>query len=107
VKNGVLWDDNAEPHGVTSQKTPFFIVTAVKTSNLTRVFGDFILSPSSGGTYSDGSNRKNPPLSLSLSLSLSLRRHSVDIADFRSTVNTSLFEIDAVIQTVVVRTRFL
>jgi hypothetical protein len=23
-----------EPHGVTSQKTPFFIVTAVKTSNL-------------------------------------------------------------------------
>jgi hypothetical protein len=26
-----------EPHGVTSQKTPFFIVTAVKTSNLTRL----------------------------------------------------------------------
>jgi hypothetical protein len=24
-----------EPHGVTSQKTPFFIVTAVKTSTLT------------------------------------------------------------------------
>jgi hypothetical protein len=24
-----------EPHGVTSQKTPFFIVTAEKTSNLT------------------------------------------------------------------------
>jgi hypothetical protein len=24
-----------KPHGVTSQKTPFFIVTAVKTSNLT------------------------------------------------------------------------
>jgi hypothetical protein len=24
-----------EPHGVTSQKTPFFIVTAVKTSSLT------------------------------------------------------------------------
>jgi hypothetical protein len=23
-----------QPHGVTSQKTPFFIVTAVKTSNL-------------------------------------------------------------------------
>jgi hypothetical protein len=23
-----------EPHGITSQKTPFFIVTAVKTSNL-------------------------------------------------------------------------
>jgi hypothetical protein len=27
-----------EPHGVTTQKTPFFIVIAVKTSNLT-VFG--------------------------------------------------------------------
>jgi hypothetical protein len=26
-----------EPHGVTSQKTQFFIVTAVKTSNLTRL----------------------------------------------------------------------
>jgi hypothetical protein len=25
-----------EPHGVTSQKTPFFKVTAVKTSNLTK-----------------------------------------------------------------------
>jgi hypothetical protein len=24
-----------EPHGVTSQKTPFFIVTDMKTSNLT------------------------------------------------------------------------
>jgi hypothetical protein len=24
-----------EPHGITSQKTPFFIVAAVKTSNLT------------------------------------------------------------------------
>jgi hypothetical protein len=24
-----------EPHGITSQKTPFFIVTAVKNSNLT------------------------------------------------------------------------
>jgi hypothetical protein len=24
-----------EPHGLTSQKTPFFVVTAVKTSNLT------------------------------------------------------------------------
>jgi hypothetical protein len=29
-----------EPHGVTTQKTPFFIVTAVKTSNLTS--GDFL-----------------------------------------------------------------
>jgi hypothetical protein len=27
-----------EPHGVTSQKTAFFIVTAVKTSNLTEQF---------------------------------------------------------------------
>jgi hypothetical protein len=27
-----------EPHGVTSQKTPFFIVTAVKTSNLIYIF---------------------------------------------------------------------
>jgi hypothetical protein len=26
-----------EPYGVTSQKTPFFIVTAVKTSNLTTI----------------------------------------------------------------------
>jgi hypothetical protein len=25
-----------EPHGVTTQKTPFFLVTAVKTSNLTK-----------------------------------------------------------------------
>jgi hypothetical protein len=27
----------AEPDGVTSQKTPFFIVTAVRTSNLTYI----------------------------------------------------------------------
>jgi hypothetical protein len=27
--------DDGEAHGVTTQKTPFFIVTAVKTSNLT------------------------------------------------------------------------
>jgi hypothetical protein len=26
-----------EPHGVTTQKTPFFIVTAVKTSNPTAI----------------------------------------------------------------------
>jgi hypothetical protein len=26
-----------DPHGVTTQKTPFFIVTAVKTSNLTYI----------------------------------------------------------------------
>jgi hypothetical protein len=26
-----------EPHGVTSQKIPYFIVTAVKTSNLTKI----------------------------------------------------------------------
>jgi hypothetical protein len=36
-----------EPHGVTSQKTPFFIVTAVKTSNLTEhsaVIGNYIMN---------------------------------------------------------------
>jgi hypothetical protein len=34
-----------EPHGVTTQKTPFFIVTAVKTSNLTTsiMFEEFYL----------------------------------------------------------------
>jgi hypothetical protein len=31
MKNGVFWD------GVTSQKTPFFIVIAVKTSNVTKM----------------------------------------------------------------------
>jgi hypothetical protein len=31
-------------HGVTSQKTPFFIVTAVKTSNLTKGNISFITS---------------------------------------------------------------
>jgi hypothetical protein len=46
LKNGIFWDVTPcgsckswflqEPHGVTSQKTPFFVVTAVKTSNLTR-----------------------------------------------------------------------
>jgi hypothetical protein len=30
-----------EPHGVTTQKTPFFIVTAVKTSNLTLILPVF------------------------------------------------------------------
>jgi hypothetical protein len=30
-------DQGHRIHGVTTQKTPFFIVTAVKTSNLTRV----------------------------------------------------------------------
>jgi hypothetical protein len=30
-----------EPHGVTYQKTPFFIVTAVKTSNLTQKFATY------------------------------------------------------------------
>jgi hypothetical protein len=28
-------ETSEEPHGVTTQKTPFFIVTAVETSNLT------------------------------------------------------------------------
>jgi hypothetical protein len=33
-----------EPQGVTSQKTPFFIVTVVKTSNLTKLmFTDNLL----------------------------------------------------------------
>jgi hypothetical protein len=32
-----------EPHGVTTQKTPFFIVTAVKTSNL--IFRGITLIP--------------------------------------------------------------
>jgi hypothetical protein len=38
------------PHGVTSQKTPFFIVTAMKTSNLTIqcVFALHILNFSDG-----------------------------------------------------------
>jgi hypothetical protein len=41
MKKGVFWDVTPcgflqEPHGITSQKTPFFIVTAVKTSNLTK-----------------------------------------------------------------------
>jgi hypothetical protein len=31
-----------EPHGVTSQKTPFFLVTAVKTSNLTYCYFVFV-----------------------------------------------------------------
>jgi hypothetical protein len=29
-----------EPHGVASKKTPFFIVTSVKTSNFTEIFCD-------------------------------------------------------------------
>jgi hypothetical protein len=36
VSSGLLRRFLQEPHGVTTQKTPFFIVTAVKTSNLTR-----------------------------------------------------------------------
>jgi hypothetical protein len=42
LKNGVFWVVTPcgswflqEPYGVTTQKTSFFIVTAVKTSNLT------------------------------------------------------------------------
>jgi hypothetical protein len=44
MTNGVFWDVTPcgtvlqEAHCVTSQKTPFFIVTAVKTSNLTNLF---------------------------------------------------------------------
>jgi hypothetical protein len=53
LKNGVFWDITPcgscknrhrfvqEPHGVTSQKASFFIVTAVKTSNLNKIFSDF------------------------------------------------------------------
>jgi hypothetical protein len=33
-----------DPHGLTSQKTPFFIVTAVKTSNLSSSL--FLIIPS-------------------------------------------------------------
>jgi hypothetical protein len=42
MKNGVFWVVTPcgwflqEPHGVTTEKTPFFIVTAMNTSNLTR-----------------------------------------------------------------------
>jgi hypothetical protein len=36
LKNAVFWDIMpCEPHSVTTQKTAFFIVTAMKTSNLT------------------------------------------------------------------------
>jgi hypothetical protein len=37
MKNTVFWDINTQftPHGVTSEKTAFVIVTTVKTSNLT------------------------------------------------------------------------
>jgi hypothetical protein len=35
LKNGVFWV--VTPHGLTTQKTPFFIVTAAKTSNLTSI----------------------------------------------------------------------
>jgi hypothetical protein len=36
MKKGVFWDVAPYLHGATSQKTAFFIVTAVKTSNLTQ-----------------------------------------------------------------------
>jgi hypothetical protein len=38
-KNGVFWD--VTPCGETSQETPFFIVAAVKTSNLTNSCENF------------------------------------------------------------------
>jgi hypothetical protein len=42
MQNGVFWDVTPEePHGIASQKTPFFIVTAMKTSNLT-FFNDVV-----------------------------------------------------------------
>jgi uncharacterized membrane-anchored protein len=37
MNNGVLWDKRPfiqRPHGLTSQKTRFYIVTAVRTSNI-------------------------------------------------------------------------
>jgi hypothetical protein len=55
LKNGVFWVVTPcgscrflqEPHGITTQKTPFFIVTAVKTSNLKYQFSSpTSLSPS-------------------------------------------------------------
>jgi hypothetical protein len=35
TSNRCMLRRNKEPHGITSQKKPFFIVIAVKTSNLT------------------------------------------------------------------------
>jgi hypothetical protein len=43
-----------EPHGVTTQKTPFFIVTAVKTSNLTSSSSDDPLTIISEGNIENG-----------------------------------------------------
>jgi hypothetical protein len=61
LKNSVFWDVTPcgslmkqalippklrflqEPHSVTSQKTPFFIVTAVKTSNVTQMLFHSVL----------------------------------------------------------------
>jgi hypothetical protein len=41
LKNAIIWDVTPcglqEPHGITPQKTAFFIVTAMKTSNLTHI----------------------------------------------------------------------
>jgi hypothetical protein len=37
----IPWRFLQEPHGPTSQKTEFFVVTAVKTSNLTRLHEKF------------------------------------------------------------------
>jgi hypothetical protein len=37
MKNAVFWDIKTMKNGVTSQKKPFFIATAVKTSNLTYI----------------------------------------------------------------------
>jgi hypothetical protein len=51
-----------DPHGVTSQKTPFFIVTAVKTSNLAKV--SFIIN------YKHACSLKGPSLEVHFSLRL-------------------------------------
>jgi hypothetical protein len=50
-----------EPHGVTSQKTPFFIVMALKTSNLTisdlLIFGVFVVLITYYSPISDSGSR--------------------------------------------------
>jgi membrane-bound inhibitor of C-type lysozyme len=43
MKKAVFWDVAPCRRGATSQKTAFFIVTAVKTSNLTYVCGHLTL----------------------------------------------------------------
>jgi hypothetical protein len=49
MKNAVFWD----LHSATSQKTVFFIVTAVKTSNLTKILQTSLFSDEPFRTYVD------------------------------------------------------